>query len=87
MSGRVKQRNAANASDLATLSINERILKDIHSIYVEPDKGTIDSLKEKSYKNGFGYQVIVIEPAKSFKSRPISLLKNWAIKKKVTGFS
>lgn len=46
MSGRVKQRNAANSADLATLSVNERILKDIHSLYADPDKGLVSIVSD-----------------------------------------
>ena len=43
MSGRVKTRaGGSNAAlEQATLSINERILKECHTLYTEPDKGTI----------------------------------------------
>ena len=38
MSGKVKQRTAAN-QDSHTLSINERILKECHTLYIDPDNG------------------------------------------------
>lgn len=41
MSSRAKQRNAANSADSATLSVNERILRDCHSLYVDPDNGLV----------------------------------------------
>jgi len=45
MSGRVKSRpGGSNAAlEQATLSINERILKECHTLYTEPDKGIIRS--------------------------------------------
>ncbi|KFM74209.1 hypothetical protein X975_14364, partial [Stegodyphus mimosarum] len=37
MSGRVKkQRPATNTADSATLSLNERILKECHEFYTDP---------------------------------------------------
>lgn len=41
MSSRAKQRNAANSADSATLSVNERILRDCHSLYVDPENGLV----------------------------------------------
>ena len=44
MSGRVKTRSASSLSssvDLATTTVNERILKECHSLYADPDKGLI----------------------------------------------
>lgn len=38
MSGR-KTRASANAPENATLSVNERILKDCHSLYVDEQRG------------------------------------------------
>lgn len=38
MSGR-KTRASANAPENATLSVNERILKDCHSLYVDEERG------------------------------------------------
>ena len=38
MSGKVKQRTAAN-QDSHTLSINERILKECHTLYIDPENG------------------------------------------------
>lgn len=39
MSGRVKQRNAANLADVSTLSTNEKILRECHSLYIDPNNG------------------------------------------------
>ena len=39
MSGKVRQRAAANTADSATLSTNEKILKECHSVYTDPDNG------------------------------------------------
>jgi len=39
MSGRVKQRISANAADKATQSTNEKILKECHSLYIDPENG------------------------------------------------
>jgi len=41
MSGQVRQRAAANTADSATLSINEKILKECHSVYTDPDSGLV----------------------------------------------
>lgn len=43
MSGRVKSRQSGSnaALEQATLSVNERILKECHTLYTDPDKGTI----------------------------------------------
>lgn len=40
MSGRVKGRAGVSAAvEQATLSVNERILKECHTLYTEPDNG------------------------------------------------
>ena len=40
MSGRVKARSGVSAAvEQATLSVNERILKECHTLYTEPDNG------------------------------------------------
>lgn len=39
MSGKVRQRTSANAADSATQSVNEKILKECHSLYTEPENG------------------------------------------------
>jgi len=39
MSGKLKQRNAANSSDASTTTVNEKILKECHSLYIESEKG------------------------------------------------
>lgn len=39
MSGKVKQRSAANTSESATTSVNERILKRCHSLYTDQENG------------------------------------------------
>ncbi|CAN8015756.1 unnamed protein product [Ixodes persulcatus] len=41
MSSRTKPRNAANSVDSATLSMNERILRDCHALYVDPENGLV----------------------------------------------
>lgn len=41
MSGKVKQRTSANAADSATQSVNEKILRECHSLYTEPDNGLV----------------------------------------------
>ncbi|XP_077508885.1 uncharacterized protein LOC144120415 isoform X2 [Amblyomma americanum] len=41
MSSRAKQRNATNSAESATLSVNERILRDCHALYVDPDNGLV----------------------------------------------
>ncbi|XP_052075534.1 uncharacterized protein LOC127712993 [Mytilus californianus] len=41
MSGKVRQRTSANAADSATQSVNEKILKECHSLYTEPDNGMV----------------------------------------------
>ncbi|XP_062919079.1 uncharacterized protein LOC134354161 isoform X1 [Mobula hypostoma] len=41
MSGRPKPRTAANA-ERGTVSVNERVLRECHSLYSEPDTGLID---------------------------------------------
>jgi len=41
MSGKVRQRVTANTADSATLSINEKILKECHSIYTDPENGLV----------------------------------------------
>lgn len=37
MSGKVRQRTSANAADSATQTVNERILKECHKVYTDPD--------------------------------------------------
>ena len=41
MSGKVRARGAANPADSATLSVNERILKECHGLYTDPENGKI----------------------------------------------
>jgi len=41
MSGKVRQKTAANVAESVTLSLNERILKECHTLYTEPDNGLI----------------------------------------------
>ena len=41
MSGKVKQRTSANAADSATQSVNEKILRECHSLYTDPDNGMV----------------------------------------------
>ncbi|CAG5116181.1 unnamed protein product, partial [Candidula unifasciata] len=41
MSGKVKSRSSANAADSATQSLNERILKECHSLYIDPENGLV----------------------------------------------
>merc|ERR1711976_260456 len=41
MSGKVRPRVAANAADSATLSVNERILKECHTLYTDPENGLV----------------------------------------------
>lgn len=41
MSGKVKQRSAANTSEAATTSVNEKILKRCHSLYTETENGLV----------------------------------------------
>ena len=39
MSGKVKQRTSANPTDSSTLSVNEKILRECHNLYSDPDNG------------------------------------------------
>jgi len=39
MSGKVRQKTAANDAESATLSLNERILKKCHMLYTDPEHG------------------------------------------------
>ncbi|XP_076452849.1 uncharacterized protein LOC143288351 [Babylonia areolata] len=41
MSGKVKPRSSANAADTATQSLNERILKECHLLYIDPENGLV----------------------------------------------
>ncbi|KAF8788120.1 uncharacterized protein LOC129972727 isoform X2 [Argiope bruennichi] len=41
MSGRIKKRAATNPADSATLTLNERILKECHDFYIDPKNGLI----------------------------------------------
>ncbi|KAK7089751.1 hypothetical protein V1264_024447 [Littorina saxatilis] len=41
MSGKVKPRSSANAADTATQSLNERILKECHQLYIDPENGLV----------------------------------------------
>lgn len=41
MSGKVKQKSSATAADSSTQSTNEKILKECHFLYTEPDNGLI----------------------------------------------
>ena len=39
MSGKVRQRASANTADQAALTVNERILKECHTLYTDPENG------------------------------------------------
>ncbi|KAK2166263.1 hypothetical protein LSH36_40g08004 [Paralvinella palmiformis] len=52
MSGKVRQRGAANPADSATLSANEKILKECHSLYTDPDNGLVEIAR------GLGLQLL-----------------------------
>lgn len=39
MSGKVRQRVAANAAESATQTVNERILKECHTLYTDTENG------------------------------------------------
>ncbi|XP_013413994.1 uncharacterized protein LOC106176241 [Lingula anatina] len=45
MSGKVRQRASANTADSATVSVNERILKECHTLYTDPDTGLVNIAK------------------------------------------
>ena len=39
MSGKVRQRVSANAADSASSTVNEKILKECHTLYTDPENG------------------------------------------------
>lgn len=39
MSGKIRSRASANTTDSATQSLNEKILKECHSLYIDPENG------------------------------------------------
>ena len=39
MAGKSRQKSAANVAESVTLSLNERILKDCHSLYTDAENG------------------------------------------------
>jgi hypothetical protein len=41
-----KSRQAANSPDQITLTVNERILKECHTIYTDPERGTLTTLQQ-----------------------------------------
>lgn len=41
MSGKIKSRSSANTADSATQSLNEKILKECHGLYIYPENGKI----------------------------------------------
>lgn len=41
MSGKVRQKTSANAADSTTQSTNEKILKECHSLYTDPESGLV----------------------------------------------
>lgn len=41
MSGKVRQRTAANTADSTSVSVNEKILKECHTLYTEPENGLV----------------------------------------------
>lgn len=46
MSGKIKSRNAANADALTGgVSCDERILRDCHQLYTDPDSGELADMK------------------------------------------
>lgn len=45
MSGKIRQKAAANTAESTTLTLNERILKECHTLYTDPDNGLIQIAK------------------------------------------
>ena len=43
MSGKMKLRASANSTDSATVTVNEKILKECHSLYTDSEKGWFSS--------------------------------------------
>ena len=43
MSGKMKSRASANSTDSATVTVNEKILKECHSLYTDSEKGWFSS--------------------------------------------
>ncbi|CAH1800402.1 unnamed protein product [Owenia fusiformis] len=41
MSGKIRTKAASNTTDSATLSLNEKILKECHNVYTNPDNGLV----------------------------------------------
>ncbi|XP_042864549.1 uncharacterized protein LOC122248540 [Penaeus japonicus] len=41
MSGKMKHRSAANTAESATVSVNEKILRECHILYTDPDNGLV----------------------------------------------
>ncbi|KAI8489006.1 hypothetical protein Bbelb_332300 [Branchiostoma belcheri] len=50
MSGKVRQRATANPVDAATTTVNERILRECHSLYTEAEKGLVGIAENLSLK-------------------------------------
>ena len=50
MSGKVRQRGAANTADSATLTVNEKILRECHNLYTDPENGMDDFLRDMIYR-------------------------------------
>jgi len=42
MSGRIKNRGSANNLEQATTTVNERILKECHTLYIDPENGLVN---------------------------------------------
>lgn len=51
MSGKVKHRTTANTVDAATISVNEKILRECHNLYTDAENGTLN--RKLSYINSF----------------------------------
>ena len=41
MSGKIRSKTATSFADSVSLTVNERILKECHTLYTDPENGTI----------------------------------------------
>lgn len=60
-----KQRAAANTAETATMTVNEKILKECHELYVSEDKGIIIGCNGHSYLHV--YYVYFLRLSKTWK--------------------
>ena len=81
MGSKMKQRDVANQkASQATLSVNERILKECHNLYTDPDNGLIEVSKSGAGLNSVSLKFFWFYYERQHKvTCPCQLIHKWKI--------